>query len=377
MHGEFPEKGTEELEVDMRGDSRDCCKNVVIKLPPTFFIGGNNEWVYFPLFSKRVFDQQAYRKGTYYRSFTEPLYGADHWKNTTDYQKCTTNSFTVTVSEPTPFWKVLDDNIVAPYTWDEHLVGLKVPGGVVEWTPCGEGKPRADLYRHITICMEARWLTRYFSCEITNEQGEYWSHADRPYLLGHRDSFEDEMVDLDIEDDGLLWHGHPDELDFDGALEDDVYITIEEIGIQKMKLSDFKVKYGIHTNDSTATAGPSYKHFNKQLVGIKNDYAVFEGWFREEDAYKWISFETAEDEGFDPSKIKFVYSSDIRDQNYVTDFEYDGHVPDGSWEFVDFWETHTNFLRVKQTDKWKRTAGEAIVRWYKCVVAKRKLAEQK
>ena len=177
------------------------------------------------------------------------------------------------------------------YTWDEHLVGLKVPGGVVEWTPCGEGKPRADLYRHITNLYGSALVNSLLFEEITNEQGEYWSHEDRSYLLGHRDSFEDEMVDLDIEGDDLLWHGHPDELDFDGALEDHVYITIEEIGIQKMKLSNFKVKYGIHTNDSTATAGPSYKHFNKQLVGIKNDYAVFEGWFREEDAYKWISFE--------------------------------------------------------------------------------------
>ena len=46
-------KGAEELEVDMRGDSRDCCKRRD-QAATDFFLGGNNEWVYFPLFSKRV-----------------------------------------------------------------------------------------------------------------------------------------------------------------------------------------------------------------------------------------------------------------------------------------------------------------------------------
>ena len=363
MHGEFPEKGTEELEVDMRGDSHDCCKNVVIKLPPTFFLNGNDEWVYFPLQ-----ERGRHQPGPH-------IYG-DHWKNTTDYQKCTTNLFTVAVSDPTPFWKVLDDNIVASFTRDKGVVDLKISGDVVEWNPREEGKQCVRLYRSIEIRLEARWMIRYYSCEITNEQGEYWSHEDRSYLLGHRDSFEDENGDLDLAHDDprrFEWDSW-EEIDFEGAKEDDVYITIEAIGIQEMKLSDFKTKYGIGIYDEIVHypvdifAGPSYKYFNKQLVGIKNDYIVFEGFEEQKHNSLTLSFETTEE--FDPSKIEFEYNS-TSDEDYITDFEYDGRGSHEGWDCCSGEGCYSNFLRIKETDKWKRTAGEAIVRWYKCAVAKR------
>ena len=158
--------------------------------------------------------------------------------------------------------------------------------------------------------------------------------------------------------------------------EDEIYEDIKS-----MPMDEFFKRYG--GGDTYHGHGPSFKYFNRALIEERDLYCEYIGTHSESGSYT-ITFEVGADYTFDPSKLVFhtdgIWHGVFLRAEYIVGFGYD----DKEAEIIEHGEGHWEasgglpelaYFTVCGSAKWEFAAGEAIVRWWKCVLAKRRFAE--
>lgn len=236
------------------------------------------------------------------------------------------------------------------------------------------GRSVARSTRNLTeveITIHTRWLIRYYTCPVSRMVGVT---AESAAECNHR------QVNDFL---GKHWNPFDDDVDFEGGDIDDVYITVDALPSVQMRLIDFIEQYKCSVRGNGNYMTSSIKYFNHNLVEKRGDFYQFEG----KELMKANSMRLTFDVfgRFDPSKLRFdvrqVWTGIRQRTNYLLTgcVSYDNAPPsnegDDYWEWAFGYGVSNWFTKLEGTADWQFAAAEAIVRWCKCVLAKRRCAE--
>ena len=283
-----------------------------------------------------------------------------------------------------------------------------------------KGGSVARSTRNITqveIYLYSHWTVRYKTETITQEQGAYWTQGNRSRYLGDpegqsesesesgevccfklphtrmpphpslfavspQDAGKTSPLDLPPDDPRYFYWCSYDELDFAGGDIRHVYITVDVLGVAEMRLTEFIERYKCSLGGADYMTS-SIKYFNRNLIEKRADFYQFVGYEEEKNNGMSAMFDVFG--RFDPSKLRFhvdqVWYGIHQKTNYISNgcVSYDNAPPSNDCD--DFWDCESGagiykeFKTLEFTADWQFAAAEAIVRWCKCVLAKRRCAE--
>ena len=284
-----------------------------------------------------------------------------------------------------------------------------------------KGRTVSNSTRNITnvkIVLYSRWTVRYKTETITQEQGAYWTQGNRSRYLGDpegqsesesesgevccfklphtrmpphpslfavspQDAGETSPLDLTPDDPRYFYWCSYDDLDFAGGDIRHVYITVDTLGVAEMRLTEFIERYKCSLGGADYMTS-SIKYFNRNLIEKRADFYQFEGYEEEKHNSMQVRFDVFG--RFEPSKLRFdvdqVWHGIQQRINYISNgcVSYD-NAPPSNERGCTYWDCQSGagidkeFKTLECTADWQFAAAEAIVRWCKCVLAKRRCVE--